>query len=89
MTYRERIISVINQLSKWGVPHNVKASGACGYAVVFPWTDGRICCDEMTYSEEPDAVETFGFPWDNNSVSILSTYEATCKVIDLYKELNK
>ena len=85
MTYRERTVSIINQLAKWGVPHMVKNSGM-GYVISFPWTKGKVRCDEFVFSDEPDAVETYGFIWDNNGISSMSTYEVTCKTIDLYRE---
>lgn len=89
MTYLERIISIAETLARWNVPHEVKESVfVCGFGITFPWCDGDVCCNDMTYGNDCDMVETYRFPWDKGDVSVMYPYEAACRIIDYYKKKN-
>ena len=90
MTYFDVVSRIVKNLNLWEVPFTVKcARYGGGYVLAFPWTNGIIAIDDLVNSNDVTDVETAFFPWDNNSITLMSDYKATCKVIDLYKALNK
>lgn len=89
MTYSDVISRIIKILNLWKVPYIVESARyGGGYVIAFPWIDGIIAIDDLVYDDDITNVETAFFPWDDG-ITLMSDYEATCRVIDLYKALNK
>lgn len=90
MTYFDVISRIARTFGQWEIPYTVESARyGGGYVITFPWTKGIIAIDNLVYDDDITNVETAFFPWDNNSITLMSDYKATCKVIDLYKALNK
>lgn len=90
MTYFDVISRIVKIFNLWEVPYIVEpARYGSGYVIAFPWIKGIIAIDDLVYSDDITNVETAFFPWDDNDVTLMSDYETTCKVIELYKALNK
>ena len=90
MTYFDVISRIVRIFNLWEIPYTVEpARYGSGYVIAFPWIKGIIAIDDLVYSDDITNVETAFFPWDDNDVTLMSDYETTCKVIELYKALNK
>lgn len=90
MTYFDVISKIVKIFNLWEVPYIVESARyGSGYVIAFPWTKGIIAIDDLVYDDDITNVETAFFPWDNDNVTLMSDYKATCKVIELYKALNK
>lgn len=60
-----------------------------GWQLRFSWCDGDIVCHGFSYGHSEGHVESFGFPWDDETeegVSELTIYEAVEKISNFYKE---
>lgn len=90
MTYFDVTSRIVRVFNMWKVPYTVEpARYGSGYVLAFPWIKGIIAIDDLVYSDDITNVETTLFPWDNDGITLMSDYEATCKIIDLYKTLYK
>lgn len=89
-TYGKPIIAIAKTLMDYNVPFRLEsyANYRTGYQLTFPWCNGDIVCNDMSYGHVGGYVETFKFPWDEGDVTTMYPYEAACRVIDLYKELS-
>ena len=89
-TYGKPIIAIAKTLMDWGVPFRLEsyATYRSGYQLTFPWCKGDVVCNDMSYGHASGHVETYQFPWDEGDVTAMYPYEAACKIIDYYRELN-
>lgn len=89
MTYFDVMFRIAKTFDQWEIPYTVESARYGGYAIAFPWIEGIIAIDGLVYDDDITNVETAFFPWDDNGITLMSDYKATCKVIELYKALNK
>lgn len=90
MTYFDVVSRIVKIFNLWEIPYIVESARyGGGYVLAFPWTKGVIAIDDLVCDDDITNVETAFFPWDNDDITLMSDYEATCKVIELYKALNK
>ena len=57
-----------------------------GYKVTFPWCCGDVIAHSYMLGKNGWNVESFGFPWDEESVTVLTVADAINKITELYLE---
>ena len=82
--YFERIADLVLTLSDNGVPCNVE-NLYDGYKVTFPWCCGDVIAHSGMLGRNGYTVESMGFPWDGEDVTVLDVMEAIDLITDLYK----
>lgn len=83
MTYLERIRAIETACKKHNIPCQINRQRG-GWQIRFPWTDGDVACNALTYGNTAGYVESYRFPWDNDDVTVLTVDEAIYKVIAYY-----
>lgn len=88
--YFDVMYRIAKTFDQWGISYIVKSARyGGGYVIAFPWIKGIIAIDDLVHDDDITNVETAFFPWDDDGITLMSDYKATCKVIELYKALNK
>ena len=88
--YKETIKNICTDLEKNEVPY-ITLPCCGGWVIKFPWCKGDIAINRLTLGNEFGAVETAGFPWDDNEDGCFlhTPEEAAERVINFYKEVTK
>lgn len=81
--YKARIetIAVFCEINK--IPYKL-GSIYDGYQIKFPWCGGDVACHRGTFGVEEGKVESYHFPWDEDSVSIYSPSAMAALIINYY-----
>lgn len=82
---------VVNVAKVANVLHAAEVPYTCnqifdGWQLRFPWCNGDIACHSGTYGNQEGKVESFCFPWDEGSVSVLEPVRMARKIIAYYEE---
>ena len=85
--YFERIADLVLTLSDNGIPCHVE-NLYDGYKVTFPWCCGDVIAHSymLGRGEYGYNVESMGFPWDKDDVTLLDVQEAIDLITKYYKE---
>ena len=83
MTYKERINFIADVCKENNIPFEMQEFLE-GYAITFPWINADIVCHNHSYGHSTGYVESMGFPWDKDDVSILTPEDAAKKIVALY-----
>lgn len=85
--YFETIADLVLALCDNGVPCNVEDSYD-GYKVIFPWCCGDVIAHSYMLGKGKHryTVESMGFPWDEDDVTLLDVQEAIDLITKYYKE---
>ena len=84
--YFETIADLVLALCDNGIPCNVEDLYD-GYKVTFPWCCGDVIAHSymLGWGKCEHMVESMGFPWDEDDVTLLDVQEAIDLITDLYK----
>lgn len=84
--YFETIAHLILALDDNGVPSHVE-NLYDGYKVTFPWCCGDVIAHSgmLGWGECEYTVESMGFPWDEDDVTLLDVQEAVDLITNFYK----
>lgn len=74
-------------LTREKIPHNVRPLNG-GFQILFPWCDGDVVCHSFSYGNKWGEFESYGFPWDEFDVTVLSISDAATKIIGYYRDTN-
>lgn len=85
--YFETIAYLILALDDNGVPSHVE-NLYDGYKVTFPWCCGDVIAHSgmLGLGRYEYTVESMGFPWDEDDVTLLDMQEAVDLITKYYKE---
>ena len=85
--YFVRIADLVLALSDNGVPCHVE-SLYDGYKVTFPWCYGDVIAHSgmLGNGNYKHTVESFGFPWDEDDVTLLDVIDAIDLITNYYEE---
>ena len=79
--YLDTTMKLVAPLIKAGIPHAVKLLYD-GFAVVFPWANGAdTVCHMGSYGHTKGYMETMGFSWDGDDVSVYKPEELAEMII--------
>ena len=84
--YFKRIAYLVTELSDNGVPMHVE-NLYDGYKVTFPWCRGDVIAHSgmLGWGKCEHTVESMGFPWDEDDVTLLDVQEAIDLITNFYK----
>lgn len=82
------INSIRIKLDECGIPCTMIAV-LDGFQLRFPWHDGDVVCHGYSYGSPSGCVESLGFPWDNEDVSVHTPEEFTELIRGLYSDTVK
>lgn len=82
--YFERIADLVLALSDNGVPCHVE-NLYDGYKVTFSWSCGDVIAHSGMLGNFGYNVESMGFPWDGDDVTVMDVQEAIDLITNLYK----
>lgn len=60
-----------------------------GWQFLFPWCGGDVICHEGSYDSAEGYVESMGFPWDEDDVSVYSPEIMAGKIVRLWEKKRK
>lgn len=85
--YFERIADLALALDDNGVPNHVE-NLYDGYKMTFPWCNGDVIAHSgmLGWGECGYTVESMGFPWDEDDVTLLDVQEAIDLITKYYRE---
>lgn len=72
-------------LTREKIPHKVRPLHD-GFQIYFPWCDGDVICHSFSYGNKWGEFESYGFPWDEFDVTVLSISDAATKIIKYYHD---
>jgi hypothetical protein len=84
--YFERIADLVLTLDDNGVPSHVE-NLYDGYKVTFSWTFGTVVAHSGVLGRNASkyTVESSGFPWDEDDVTLLDVQDAIDLITEYYK----
>jgi hypothetical protein len=82
--YFERIADLVLALCNNGVPCHVEDLYD-GYKVTFPWCCGDVIAHSYMLGNYGNNVESMGFPWDGDDVTVLDAMEVIDLITNYYK----
>lgn len=74
-------------LTRENIPHEVISLHG-GFQIRFPWCYGDVVCHSFSYGNKWGEFESYGFPWDEEDVTVLSISDAVTKIIKYYHDTN-
>lgn len=87
-TYKERIDLIATCLSRLNIPFEMRSLYE-GWQILCPWADNAdVAAHDGTYGTARGMVESYGFPWDEGDVSVLTPEEAADRIIVYWYQLN-
>ena len=72
-------------LTREKIPHNVRPLHG-GFQILFPWCGGDLICHNFSYGNKWGEFESYGFPWDEEDVTVLSISDAVTKIMKYYHD---
>ena len=85
--YFEIISSIYGQLTHRGVPVTMNPLWG-GYQLRFHWCNGDVIMHPYSYYNSEGMVESMGFPWDEDDVSIHTPSEMIELIVDFYNDVH-
>lgn len=86
--YQSTTLTLSLILTREKIPHTVRELHG-GYQFRFPWCHGDMVCHSYSYSNKWGCLESYGFPWDKDDVSVFSIGDAADKIIGYYLKLKE
>lgn len=83
--YNEIISAMSDRLDEYHIPHTVHDCWE-GAQIRFPWCNGDVAIHDGTYGHANGCVESYGFPWDDEDVSMLYPEEALTNIVAYFIE---
>lgn len=73
-------------LTREKIPHKILPLHG-GFQIYFPWCDGDVICHSFSYGNKWGEFESYGFPWDEDDVTVLGVGEVARKIMKYYHDL--
>lgn len=84
--YQSTALTLSLILTREKIPHTVEELHG-GYQFRFPWCSGDMVCHSYSYGNKWGCLESYGFPWDKNDVSVFYVGMAVEKIMGYYLKL--